>query len=181
MSDIKVVNYNKGKSDNKVAFVLSCPGQFEEQTGRLVARATGDNLEMLIERLHDSKPDVFRYTDRYDYRLTNSSNIVHYDALDGRSEPLDSEIKKPDNIKRLVSELSDMDYIITCGKKAQLAIETCKDAGSALSGKTIINIVHMGNRGVNSMRLQGAKYEGRKVSKDERIEYLAEKIVGEIG
>ena len=181
MSEIRVVNYNKGKSDNKVAFVLSCPGQFEEQTGKLVARATGDNLEMLIQRLHNTRADLFRYTNRYDYRLTNSSNIVHYDALDGRSEPLDSEIKNPDNIKRLMSELSDMDYIITCGKKAQLALEMCCGADDTFPGKKIIHIVHMGNRGVNSMKLQGDKYSGRKVSKDERIDYLAEKILGKIG
>lgn len=181
MSDNKkVVNYNPGRSDNKVAFVLSCPGQFEEACGRLVAKQTGENLEELIKRLHNRRPDIFKYTDRYDYRLTNSSNIVHYDALDGRSEPTESEIRIPDNIKRLTRELQDIDYIIACGRKAQFVIDICHNQNNQFEGKTIINIVHMGNRGINSMKLLDPTLQGRKVSKPERIDYLADKIIDDI-
>jgi uracil-DNA glycosylase len=117
------VQYNKGKSISPVAFMFACPGQKEQQAGRVVAGSTGNNLNLLLSSIaHSSDVSVralFPSTDRYDYLITNASNIIHYPALDGKSLPLRSEYMKEENIERLCEELKDIQLVIAFGTQAK--------------------------------------------------------------
>lgn len=78
IAKIRSVLRIEGRKGNKVALVFSCPGKVEEETGILVNGATGVNLEMLLAMLRESHPELFKNTKKGDYRVTNSSNIVHF-------------------------------------------------------------------------------------------------------
>lgn len=124
------INYNKGNNISSVSFLFACPGQHEEKLGRVVAGNTGKNLNRLLESLsHSSNPkikELFPSSDRYDYLITNASDIIHYPALDGRSLPAKKEYMAEENIERLYAELKGVQYVIAFGTQA-------KDVSSAIS------------------------------------------------
>lgn len=117
------VQYNKGKNISPVAFMFACPGQKEQQAGKVVAGSTGKNLNLLLSSLSHSSDirirALFPSTDRYDYLITNASNIIHYPALDNKSLPLKSEYMKEENIERLCEELKDVQFVIAFGTQAK--------------------------------------------------------------
>lgn len=121
------VKRNEGREDIKTAFIFSCPGQEELKSGRLVNGQTGKNLDLMLSILNKSHPDIFPSCDRYDYRITNSSEMVHYKAYDNRSEPSSKEITDSANIERLKQDIEGYDYIITFGRSAALAAEHVKN------------------------------------------------------
>ncbi len=122
---LKTVNYNAGTEDCIVALVLSCPGTEEAKSGKLVSGKTGENLNKVLQHLSNSLSSIFHSSDRYDYRITNSSNIVHPNNIDNRTEPLLKEIKDASNLLRLYKEIKDFTYVISFGKKAGRAVEEC--------------------------------------------------------
>ena len=117
------VNLNKGINISPVAFMFACPGQKEQEAGRVVAGSTGKNLDRLLSSLSQSSNiqlrALFPSTNRYDYLITNASNIIHYPALDGRSLPLKKEYMKEKNIERLREELKDVRFVIAFGTQAK--------------------------------------------------------------
>lgn len=126
MDNVKTVKRNDGKSSIRTAFIFSCPGQEEEKSGRLVNGQTGKNLDLMLSFLKEDYPELFPSSDRYDYRITNSSEIVHYKAHDGRSEPKPQEISSDQNIERLKSDLDGYSCIIIFGRCAEIATELLK-------------------------------------------------------
>lgn len=122
MNEILRVGRNEGKDECRTAFVFSCPGQEELKSGRLVNGQTGRNLDGVLEILNKKYPEIFHSADRYDYRITNSSDIVHYKAHDGRSEPKIQEITDPQNLERLRRDIEGYSYVITFGRSAQSAV-----------------------------------------------------------
>lgn len=146
MKNREVVEYNKGK-ENKFAFVFSCPGQLEQSHNKLVFGKTGENLEILLRYLKPEKFIKENFNDRYDFRITNSSNKVHYKKWNNRTEPLISEIKKEENINRLIEELKDItDTIICFGRKAEVAL---KQIEKDIKVKPLYTN-HLGSRGLNA-------------------------------
>lgn len=119
------ISYNKGKNISPVAFMFACPGQKEQAAGKVVAGATGKNLNTLLSILMCSENEkiraLFPSDDRYDYLITNSSDIVHYPALDKTSLPSKSEYSDDANLNRLYAELDHVKYVIAFGAQAKEA------------------------------------------------------------
>lgn len=100
-----VVKYQQGYID--VAFVFSCPGRIEEKCNHVCAGATGDNLQILVDYLHQHIPDKFPSSSKDDYYITNASDKVHYMDLTGDTEASIEEIMEPQNLQRLKKELDN--------------------------------------------------------------------------
>ena len=120
-----IVKYNKGSDDCVIAFVFSCPGIEEKKNKKLVFGKTGENLNTILQDLIKQFPELFHSTDRYAYRITNASQIVHPNKSDKRTEPLISEITAAGNLKRLYNEIQNFKYVISFGKKAKRAVDEC--------------------------------------------------------
>ncbi len=117
------IEYNKGNNISPVAFMFACPGQKEQAAGRVVAGATGKNLNTLLSILSESENkkirSLFPSADRYDYLITNASDTVHYPALDKTSLPSKSEYGDKANLARLCGELECVKYVIAFGAQAK--------------------------------------------------------------
>lgn len=122
-STVLRVAYNHGRNISPVGFVFACPGRRELLAQKVVAGSTGNNLNRLLASLfRSSDPHVaslFPSSNRYDYLITNTSDIVHYPALDGQSLPSKKEYMSPQNIERLCAELADLKIIIAFGAQAK--------------------------------------------------------------
>lgn len=120
---VEKVKYNPGKNISPVAFMFACPGQKEQQAGKVVAGVTGKNLNKLLEILSKSEDEkiraLFPSTDRYDYLITNSSDKIHYPAYDSTSLPKKSEYSDDANLNRLYNELDHIEYVIAFGAQAK--------------------------------------------------------------
>ncbi len=121
------VKRNEGRGDIKTAFIFSCPGQEELKSGLLLNGQTGKNLDMMLTILNKQRPDIFPSTNRYDYRITNSSEIVHYKAHDNRTEAKPAEITEPENLKRLKEDIAGYNCVITFGRCSALGTESIKN------------------------------------------------------
>lgn len=121
------IYYNKGNGTSHVAFMFACPGQKEEKAGKVVAGTTGKNLNLLLSVLSSSENErirgLFPSSDRYDYLITNSSDIIHYLALDGTSLPSKNEYSDDANLNRIYHEVENSKYVIAFGNQAK---ETAK-------------------------------------------------------
>ncbi len=126
-----IVSRNEGLPGMKTAFLFSCPGQEEMKSGRLVNGQTGKNLDRLLCFLHEQRPDLFPETNRYAYRITNSSEQVHFKAHDGRTEPSEKEIALPENLSRLKEDLRGFELVITFGRCASFAAQRLSDDKTA--------------------------------------------------
>ena len=117
------ISYNKGKNISPVAFMFACPGQKEQAAGRVVAGATGKNLNALLSILASSENEkiraLFPAEDRYDYLITNASDTVHYPAIDKTSLPSKKEYSDDANLNRLYKELDHSKYVIAFGAQAK--------------------------------------------------------------
>lgn len=122
---VKRIPYNKGTDISPVAFLFACPGQKEEKSGKVVTGNTGKNLDLLLSSLSQSSDpairSIFPSSNRYDYLITNASDIVHYPALDGKSVPSREEMTEEININRLFYELENAQYVVTFGVQAREA------------------------------------------------------------
>lgn len=188
---MNTVPYNKGKNISPIAFIFACPGQKEEKVGRVVAGATGKNLDLLLSILSSSEKEeirsLFPSSSRYDYLITNSSDIIHYPALDSRSLPSKKEYSEKENVKRLCEELSEIKHVIAFGKEAKevsLLVKAEFLSQNLPSPTFILSIPHLSFLSLNQIRedKEGKKIEkGDKEGTKKRLEVIAEKIEKEIG
>jgi len=153
---------SKGLSD-QYAFVLSCPGKFEERAGHPAAGTTGRNLEELLVLLSSRLGQTTLARDSV--TITNAWPEIEYLARTGRSQATDLEIRDATNINRLASELSHVsDLIVFCGDKARIAsIELARL--SLLPQRTKLTYIeHLGARGLLSIvrDLQGNRIVAAK-------------------
>ena len=155
-------------NDSKIAFVFSCPGKLEMETGTLCTGETGDNFDKLLVILHRLKPDTFFSTDRNDYFVTNASNCIHYSQLTKDSEAPDSELSVPENLFRLKKELTNRTIIICHGKKAKKAINKIDNL---LPKHTIVFVNHLSKRGLKGV--SGLTY-------DDKLDVLAHSIIDQL-
>ena len=110
------VHYQKGLG-NRVAFVFSCPGRYEQTAGCPAAKVTGVNLQKLLEIL----TEIFERNDlsREQITVTNAWSRIEYKELTGRSEATDEEIQMSENISRLQCELEHVEeFMVFCWKMA---------------------------------------------------------------
>lgn len=139
-------HYIKGELD-RVAFVFSCPGRYEEIAGEPAAKTTGQNLNFLIDLL--SQSSEFLGLQRKDCTITNSWSEVEYPSLTDRSEATDDEILSDENLVRLKRELpSEIQVVVCFGEKAKLAV-TRLDLAPAVK---VLHLHHLSTRGLNSIK-----------------------------
>ena len=164
----ETVEYNKGKI-KRIALIFSCPGQLEQIHNKLVFGKTGCNLEFLLKELKGRDFVKEDFKDRNDFTITNSHNKVHYKSWNNRTEPLLSEVKVPENIERLTTELKDAEIIICFGKRPKVALEICKDN---LKAKVLYSR-HLGLQSLNQIYLE------KEISNrtEERIKIVAEELI----
>ena len=147
----KTVQYNKGNNISPVGFIFACPGQKEQAAQKVVSGSTGNNLNLLISSLSGTSNSsvrlLFPTTDRYDYLITNASEIIHYPAHDGRSLPTRKEYMTERNIERLCDELKNLRLVIAFGvqaKEVAQAVEKAyKEKGVEQSPHFITSLPHL--------------------------------------
>jgi uracil-DNA glycosylase len=137
-----------------VAFVFSVPGTKEKDASVPVAGDTGDNLGIALGHLARCLPHIFESANRYDYRITNSFAEPHSKKIGtSHTEAKASQIRNPDNVRRVIEELKGCKLAILCGRRAQLLT-----AEIELAGIKAIHAWHTGNRALIN------KYTGARVA-----------------
>ena len=185
------VQYNKGKNISPVAFMFACPGQKEQEAGRVVAGSTGKNLNILLSFLSQSSNTqisvLFPSANRYDYLITNASNVIHYPALDNRSLPAKKEYMKEENVERLCEELKSARYVIAFGAQAKdvsVAVEAAyKKKNAAQTPVFITSLPHLSFLSLNqiSYDVKGERIiQGDKGGTSKRMEVVKEKLEREL-
>lgn len=112
------------KGELPIAFVFSVPGACEKSAGRPVSGATGENLSFALDHLHCELPAVFSSTDRYAYRITNAySEPIAKSLGNASSQASDKQVQASENIDRVLRDISGCNFVILCGRKAQLLLE----------------------------------------------------------
>lgn len=181
--EILKVTRNEGREEIRTAFIFSCPGQEELKSGKLVNGQTGKNLDMMLTILNQKFPEIFPSTDRYDYRITNSSEQVHYKAYDNRTEPKTAEINTAENLERLKNDIEGYQYVITFGRCASLAAEYAAKAYD-ITGTKFLYSQHLSFLSLNSTiktDIDGNPIEkGSKDSTYKRLEAAAKKITDQL-
>ena len=116
-------HFQRGRDDCRTAFVLSAPGQKEQQAGYPAAGPTGVTLDRLLQQLHSADPVRFPFLSRRDYRIVNAIAKVLYKAQHGRTEGYLSEVVAEANVERLREELVGIDCIVALGDRAQRGLK----------------------------------------------------------
>jgi hypothetical protein len=187
---LNIVKYNQGAGVSKVGFMFACPGQKEEIANRVVSGVTGKNLNTLLSILSNSNfekiREMFPSGDRYDYLITNASEIIHYPALDGTSLPKRSEYSSPSNITRIINETSDLDYVFAFGEQAKSVsklISQKTDAEDIVHPSFITSLPHLSLLSINQIKFDtnGQKIEkGDPAATYKRLQVVAKMIEGQI-
>lgn len=141
-------HFSKG-AENDVAFVLSCPGRYEELAGHPAAGNTGKSLQLLIDRLgtNISLPDLARVH----ITITNAWPDIEYKGKTGRSEATGAEVNRSDNIMRLADELQHVSKLVVfCGAKAKLACQQLIKHNLLPTTVQIAFVPHLGGLGLNN-------------------------------
>ena len=177
------VTRNEGNKGIPTAMIFSCPGQEEMKSGLLVNGQTGKNLDLLLSILKKSRPDLFPSVNRYDYRITNSSENVHFKAHDNRTEPSLAEVREKENIDRLKEDIKGYKCVIAFGRCAAAAADILK-ADKDFEGVSFINCQHLSFLSLNSSiktDIEGAPIErGCENGTYKRLEVVAAKINDQI-
>ena len=61
---ITVHKVNAKQNNSRIAFVFSCPGRIEMESDQLLHGITGENLDLLLIKLHKAYPEVFSKKER---------------------------------------------------------------------------------------------------------------------
>lgn len=183
--DPYTVNDNT-KNNKKICFIFSCPGREELINGQVCCGDTGENLESLLKILNQTNTELFPSTNRYDYDLLNASNIVHFYALDRRTEAGTNEIQK--QIQRVfdyIDSNNNLCYIILCGKKAERIKSKIEDyiKEQSLEITVIDGVPHLGyqslnqiEKDINGKTINESSYPYSKTRTEARLYVVADKI-----
>lgn len=113
-------NY-KENEHNQILLLFSCPGQAEEKETKPCAGMTGNNLDKLLEKLHNLSSDEFP-KQRKDYYINNAFDGVKFKSKTNTTEANKNELLNPENINRLIAEVSHVEKIICFGENAKLVV-----------------------------------------------------------
>ena len=109
------------------------------------AGTTGKNLSTLLELLN-KKLNKYELS-REQITITNALTEIEYKKETNRTEASDEEIISIDNLRRLKSELINIENIIVCcGKKAMLGI--CQVKCDLNKNCKVLYIKHLSTRGL---------------------------------
>lgn len=139
--------------ESKVCFVFSCPGDKELINNEVCSGDTGKNLSTLLNFLVKSDPHIFASNEKRDYTIINASNIVHFNALDERTEANKKEIMEEKNLKRITKIFKahqEIEFVILFGKKAQLLEEKIKESKQDIK---FAYAYHLGYQAINQIDL----------------------------
>jgi uracil-DNA glycosylase len=112
----------------RVLLVGACPGADEEKHGRPFVGNSGQNLAVMLQRLHVLRPDIFPSERLDDYSLINAHSLPRYrgrEGYDGRTEPLREEILANENRTRFATQIEHLEptTIVYLGVTAEFAHE----------------------------------------------------------
>jgi hypothetical protein len=162
-----------------VAFVFSAPGEKEVRAGKPVAGDTGTNLELALSHLHLAQPTVFPSVHKYDYRITNATSTpIAVKLGHSASEARDTEIQDPDNVRRVLREVEGCSLVVLSGNKARLLAQDIRE-----SGKTVVEVPHVGNRGLNRSYKKmpdHLKLASPLACREHRVQLWADDVLGAI-
>lgn len=154
------VHFTSG-TENKIAFVFSCPGK-EERDAKPQGPAkgqTGTNLNRLIGLL--SEVDRFKGLRRDKVTITNSWDKVEFKEATGRTEASIPEVLSAKNLNRLAKEIENIEEIVfACGKNAQAALLKLKTDKKLNLKVKVFNLRHLGNRSISQIKVDK---HGRKI------------------
>ena len=167
--------------NSKVCFIFSCPGREELIHGKLCQGDTGENLNKILEILNVDRPTIFESKVKEEYDILNSTNIVHFNELDHKTEGDKNEINKhKQQLKKYLENNNNLEYVILCGNNAQTVKDVFKD-------KKIICSRHLGFQSINQIKTDIC---GKDISEivyprsidrtKARLEVVAEDIIRQI-
>ena len=175
---------------SKVCFVLSCPGQYELINEKVCWGETGENLDKLLQMLNKENPDIFLSFNRYDYDILNASDVVHFYALDKKTEASKREIEgRIQRIYDYVDSNKNLSYMILLGKKAEYVKEKLeKKIQNHPEGILIVyDIPHLGYQSLNQIgidvndnQIDEENYSDSESRTKARLEVIAKKIIEQI-
>ena len=140
-------------SENKFAFVFSCPGQKEQDaTPPGPAKGqTGGNLNKLLSLLSSEKR--FTGMNREMVTITNSWDKVEYKGKTKRTEATKREVLDSNNLHRLAMEIENIEEIIfASGENAKACVSSLNLEGKLKSTVQVISLRHLGNQSINQIR-----------------------------
>lgn len=132
--------------NSKVCLVFSCPGRAELIADSPCQGATGDNLNILLEILNEKFPDLFESKNKDCYDILNATTIVHFYALDYKTEGSTTEIKNNSTqIKDYLKNNKNFEFAIIFGEKAKKLEE--------LFGQKFVESRHLGFQSINQIKI----------------------------
>jgi hypothetical protein len=159
-----------------VAFVFSAPGAKEMRDGKPAAGDTGTNLESALIHLHSAQPTLFPSLHRYDYRITNASSAPIAVALGhSASEARDTEIYAPNNVRRVLREVEGCSLVVLSGNKARVLARGIRE-----SRKTVVEVPHVGNKGLNvkfKVLADHLKLASPRARREHRVQLWADAVL----
>ena len=122
-ADIRV-----GDLHRRVLLVGACPGRDEEANGRPFSGEAGQNLNIMLQRLHALHPNIFPTGRADDYSMVNAHSLPRYpgrQGYDGRTQPRKREVLAQENRARLVAHLLAIqaERVVYLGKAAGFSHE----------------------------------------------------------
>ncbi|PWR01391.1 hypothetical protein DKT77_16920 [Meridianimarinicoccus roseus] len=132
---IQAADFRNGDANHRVLFVGACPGREEEEEGRPFVGQAGQNLTVMLQRLHALHPGIFPTERLDDYSLINAHSLPRYrgrDGYDGRTQPLKREVLAEDNWARFSAQVEHLQptVIVYLGKAAEFAHEISQNAAN---------------------------------------------------
>lgn len=123
---IPAADFRIGDANPRVLLVGACPGRDEEENGRPFAGQAGQNLAIMLQRLHALRPDIFPSARLDDYSLINAHLLPRYrgrDGYDGRTQPLKREVLAHENRVRFAAQVQHLEpeTVVYLGKAAEFA------------------------------------------------------------
>jgi uracil-DNA glycosylase len=100
-------DFRVGDVHRDIYLIGACPGKAEEENGRPFIGDAGENLQIMIESLHERDPGLFPTGNRDDYTMLNAHDLPRYasrNGYDGNSEPSQVEVIAPDNQDRILAK-----------------------------------------------------------------------------
>ena len=172
---------NQTDNNSNVCFIFSCPGREELISEKLCNGATGDNLNELLMILKSKKPDIFQNTSKDQYDILNATSIVHFYALDHKTEGSKKEIfDNKKNLEEYYNKNTNLQYVILMGNKAKMVKDVFK-------GKSIIESQHLGYQSINQISqdinnkpINEDSYPEPKDRTTARLEVIAQNIIEQI-
>lgn len=117
-------DFRVGNVHRHILLVGACPGREEEFERRPFAGLAGNNLRIMLVRLHQHDRELFPSSQPDHYSMLNAHTLPRYrgrPGFNGRTQPTRAEIMAPDNQERLIRIVNEVEptLILYLGKVAE--------------------------------------------------------------